>query len=197
MGPSIPENLEDPRSLFLGLHYSLSSLPPLATPRLADDRVGCFLTRKWDYSQSAGDVRVNFVNRWRSGKGRPLGRPVEPKKPIVYWLDKNIPTSIATRCARACWSGTRPSRRSVSRTPSAPEQQADDADFDTADTRHASIRWVIDTNSGALAVGPSHTDLAPARSWMPTFPSVTAGPRAPPGRRELPLPRPRPRPTAL
>ncbi|TXH40259.1 MAG: DUF5117 domain-containing protein [Burkholderiaceae bacterium] len=158
MGPSIPENLEDPRSLFLGLHYSLSSLPPLATPRLADDRVGYFLTRKWDYSQSAGDVRVNFVNRWRLEKADPSAALSEPKKPIVYWLDKNIPHKYRDAVRQGVLEWNKAFEKIGFKNAIRVEQQADDADFDTADTRHASIRWVIDTNSGALAVGPSHTD---------------------------------------
>ena len=38
------------------------------------------------------------------------------------------------------------------------EMQPDDADFDTADLRHASVRWYLDTSDGALAIGPSRID---------------------------------------
>ena len=30
--------------------------------------------------------------------------------------------------------------------------QPDDADFDTQDVRHASVRWYLDTQDGALAI---------------------------------------------
>ena len=36
--------------------------------------------------------------------------------------------------------------------------QPDNADFDTADLRHASVRWYLDTSDGALAIGPSRVD---------------------------------------
>ncbi|MBL0124131.1 MAG: zinc-dependent metalloprotease [Betaproteobacteria bacterium] len=55
-------------------------------------------------------------------------------------------------------NGTRRSKRSVSRTPSRPKQQEDNAEFDNNDTRHASVRWYVDTSEGALAIGPSRTD---------------------------------------
>src|SRR5262249_15115166 len=38
------------------------------------------------------------------------------------------------------------------------EMQPDNADFDTADIRHASVRWYLDTSDGALAIGPSRVD---------------------------------------
>jgi hypothetical protein len=38
------------------------------------------------------------------------------------------------------------------------EMQPGDAAFDTADVRHASIRWYLDTSDGALAIGPSRVD---------------------------------------
>src|SRR6185369_10962683 len=38
------------------------------------------------------------------------------------------------------------------------EMQPDNADFDTADLRHASIRWYLDTADGALAIGPRRVD---------------------------------------
>src|SRR6185295_15774852 len=38
------------------------------------------------------------------------------------------------------------------------EMQPDDADFDTADLRHASVRWYLDTSDGALAIGPRRVD---------------------------------------
>jgi hypothetical protein len=37
------------------------------------------------------------VNRWRLEKKDPNAAMSEPVKPIVYWLDKNIPRSIARR----------------------------------------------------------------------------------------------------
>ena len=38
------------------------------------------------------------------------------------------------------------------------EMQPENADFDTADLRHASVRWYLDTSDGALAIGPSRID---------------------------------------
>ena len=34
---------------------------------------------------------VYYVNRWRLEKQDPAAEISEPKQPIVYWLDRNIP----------------------------------------------------------------------------------------------------------
>src|SRR5439155_1554042 len=59
---------------------------------LADDRVGYFLTARYDYgSDNSLTPRVNYINRWRLEKQDPAAALSEPKQPIVYWLDRNIP----------------------------------------------------------------------------------------------------------
>ena len=91
--PSVPEGLPDPRSLFLGLHYSLMKLPeqPMAR-RAADPRVGYFLSTRDDFSDDlARSPRQRSVNRWRLEKKDPSAALSEPVKPITYWLDRNVP----------------------------------------------------------------------------------------------------------
>ena len=65
--PSAPRSLPDPRSLFIGLHYSLARLPeePMK-PRKADARVGYFTTAVMDFGDDlARTPRQRYVNRWR------------------------------------------------------------------------------------------------------------------------------------
>jgi hypothetical protein len=65
-------------------------------PRLSDPRLGHFMESFTDLS---GDLkanpRVHYVKRWRLEKKDPAAALSEPVQPIVYWLDKNIPASIA------------------------------------------------------------------------------------------------------
>jgi hypothetical protein len=76
-----------------GFHYSLAKLPdePMR-PRVADERVGFFWTDRLDYSSDTPRVPiVRYVNRWRLEKKDPSAAMSEPKQPIVYWIERNVP----------------------------------------------------------------------------------------------------------
>ena len=60
--------------------------------RAADDRVGHFVTSRVDYTEDTSPKKTeHYVNRWRLEKKDPGAAVSEPKEPVVYWLDKNIP----------------------------------------------------------------------------------------------------------
>ncbi|MGH9262757.1 MAG: DUF5117 domain-containing protein, partial [Acidimicrobiales bacterium] len=93
--PSEPLNLPslpDARYVPISIHYSLVELPaePM-TPRLGDDRVGSFWTVHKDFSQEDSTFFVRYVNRWRLEPGERVGELTRPKKPIVYYIDPNVP----------------------------------------------------------------------------------------------------------
>jgi hypothetical protein len=114
----LPGTLEDVRSMFLGYHYSLAKLPdePMAT-RTADPRIGHFMTRHHEYTNDVAPFpRQYFVNRWRLEKKDPAAALSEPKQPIVFWLDRNIPLEYRDTVKAASSSGTRPSSAWASRT---------------------------------------------------------------------------------
>ena len=54
------------------IHYGLCQMPEDGyTPRLADDRVGHFITVVKDFSTDSKETDfVRYVNRWRLGAGR-------------------------------------------------------------------------------------------------------------------------------
>ncbi|MEO7743658.1 MAG: zinc-dependent metalloprotease [Usitatibacter sp.] len=156
----LPSTLEDVRSMFLGYHYSLAKLPdqPMASRR-ADPRVGHFMTRHYDYSNdSAPFPRQYMVNRWRLEKRDPAAGLSEPVKPIVFWLDRNIPAEYRETVKAGVLEWNKAFERIGFREAIRVELQPDNPDFDTADVRHASIRWYLDTSDGALAIGPSRVD---------------------------------------
>ena len=69
----------------MNYHVSLSAIPETDyQPRLADDRVGHFVTIYQDYT----DVRkispyIRYINRWNLEKKNPQAKISEPKQPIV------------------------------------------------------------------------------------------------------------------
>ena len=158
-----PLNLPDARSMFLGIHYSFSQLPVPMKPRLADERIGHFTTSFLDYSDDLSpDTRVHYVRRWRLEKAEPWAALSEPRQPIVFWLDRNIPVKYRQAVIDGILEWSKPFEKigfkDAVRAELQPEKPAnDEADFDTADRRHASIRWYLGSDAGP-AVGPSQSD---------------------------------------
>jgi hypothetical protein len=156
----LPSTLEDVRSMFLGYHYSLAKLPdqPMAS-RKADPRVGHFMTRHYEYTNDNSPFpRQYMVNRWRLEKKDPAAELSEPVKPIVFWLDRNIPNEYRDTVKAGVLEWNKAFERIGFKDAIRVELQPEKSDFDTADVRHASIKWYLDTSDGALAIGPSRVD---------------------------------------
>ena len=159
-GPTLPTTLEDARSMFLGYHYSLAKLPDTPMrPRKADARVGHFVTKNSEYTNDVAPFpRQYFVNRWRLEKKDPGAELSEPRQPIVFWLDRNVPTEYRDTVKAGVLEWNKAFERIGFKDAIQVELQPEDAEFDTADLRHASIRWYLDTSDGALAIGPRRVD---------------------------------------
>ena len=157
--PPPPRTTPDPRSLFVGVVYNFSKLPEQAMrPRLADPRLGHFTEAFTDFS---GDFkpnqRVHYVARWRLEKKDPAAALSEPVKPITYWLDRNIPQRYRAAVTAGILEWNKAFERIGFKDAVVAKQQPDDADFDTLDASHASIRWFVGADVG-FAIGPSKAD---------------------------------------
>ena len=158
--PSPPITLPDPRSLFLGYHYTLAKLPD--TPmhaRPADDRVGYFTSERLDFTSDLPRVPVQrYANRWRLEKQDPAAALSEPKQPIVFWLDRNIPVRYREPIRQGILEWNKAFEKIGYQDAIRVEIQPDDADFDTSDIRHASVRWQTVAKTSYGAIGPSVVD---------------------------------------
>jgi hypothetical protein len=157
--PSPPSTTADPRSLFVGFVYNFRELPaqPMA-PRRADVRVGYFTDSYTDLSDDLRpDNRVHHVRRWRLEKKDPAAALSEPVRPITYWLDSNVPARYRDVVTEGILEWNKAFERIGFRNAIVVKQQADDADFDTLDAGHASVRWFVGADVG-FAIGPSHSD---------------------------------------
>src|SRR5262249_16053646 len=87
------DSVADSRGASIHIHYSNSLLPQKGyEPRLADDRVGYFVTAVKDYSRKGDDDRfVRYINRWDLKKADSSAELSPPTKPIIFWLEKTIP----------------------------------------------------------------------------------------------------------
>jgi hypothetical protein len=159
-GPSVPGTLPDARSLFVQLHYALAKLPeqPMA-PRRADPRLGHFTTNWSDFgNETARNPRVRWVNRWRLEKQDPTAALSPPVKPIVFWLDRTIPTAYREAIAAGVLEWNKAFERIGFKDALVVKVQPADADFDTLDFGAASIRWMTNAQPQFGAIGPSHVD---------------------------------------
>lgn len=154
----LPSALPDVRSLFLGYHYSFSKLPEPMPARLADERIGHFVATHWDYTSDTGlSPRVHYVTRWRLEKKDTNAALSEPKQPIVFWLDKNIPEKYRPAVTAGILEWNKAFEKIGFKDAIQVKEQGKDDDFDTSDTRHASVRWLTAMDAG-FARGPSHFD---------------------------------------
>ncbi|MFH1227070.1 MAG: zinc-dependent metalloprotease, partial [Planctomycetota bacterium] len=151
--------LADSRSLFLKYYYSITVLPKSGyVSRLADDRVGHFITMYTDYSSVKPETPyVRYVNRWRLEKTDPNAPLSPPKKPIVFWLEKTIPLEYRESAKKGILLWNKAFEQAGFKDAIAVYQQSDDADWDPADVRYNTIRWMVSPGFG-YAVGPSHDD---------------------------------------
>jgi hypothetical protein len=127
--------------------------------RVADDRLGHFVAHRFEFSDDiAAFPDVYYVKRWRLEKKDPDSELSEPKKPIVYWLDRNIPEKYRESVKEGILEWNKAFEKIGFKDAIRVEVQPENADFDTADGRHSSVRWVVRDVPGALAIGPSRAD---------------------------------------
>ena len=155
-----PATVPDIRSLFLGFYYNFATLPDVPMhPRKADDRIGYFMTTRFDFADDEKlTPRVNYVNRWRLEKKDPTAELSEPKQPIVFWLDRNIPEKYRATIIAGVLEWNKAFERIGFKNAIEAKIQPDDADFDTLDARHASIRWMTTARPMFGGIGPSQVD---------------------------------------
>ena len=149
----------DPRSLLVRFHYSISRLTQTGyRPRLADDRVGHFLSMVDDYSDDREEQpTVRYVARWQLEKKDPAAAVSEPKRPIIFYLENSIPKEYrdAVRKGVLNWN---PVFEAIGfENAMVVKDQPDDPAWDAADVRYASLRWIVAPNAG-FAQGPSRVD---------------------------------------
>ena len=151
--------LPDYRSFQHTYHYSLCALPESDfKPRRADDRIGYFTTPYQDYtSVLREDPYVHNINRWHLEKAEPKFKLSPPRKPIVFWLENTIPVEYrdAVREGVLVWNTA--FERIGFKDAIQVKQQPDDPDWDPADIRYSTVRWMVRPGAG-YAVGPSRTN---------------------------------------
>ncbi len=157
--PPPPKATPDPRSFFVGFQYNFMPLPavPMAA-RPADERLGHFTVSRVDYTDDLSPkLRSYIVTRWRLEKKDPKAAVSEPKEPITYWIDRNVPEKYRKSVADGILEWNKAFEKAGFANAIVVKQQTEQDDFDTMDSRHASVRWFTGADIG-FAIGPSHID---------------------------------------
>ncbi len=152
--------MEDPRRLELELRASLSRLPLEPFPvRLSDPRVGYFETgwRLWGDDQLE-DPMIRVANRWRLEKKDPGAALSEPVKPIVYWMENTIPMAYRDAVRRGAELWNTAFEQAGFRNAFVVKQMPDTAQWDPADIRYNTIRWISSNEPSFGAMGPSQVN---------------------------------------
>ena len=142
--------LADPRSIPLRVVYNVFELKDDGyKPRVADPRVGYFLTSYQDFSKDNLDENVvRYIYRWRLEKADPSAAVSPPKQPIVFWLDNAIPTEYRGAVRQGLLDWNKAFLKAGFKDAIVVKQMPDDADWDHADMRYNTIRWVTSPSDG-------------------------------------------------
>ncbi len=157
--PIDAETMQNPYSMFHTIHYSLSALPETDyVPRLADDRVGYFMTMYMDYTDMDNySPYVRYINRWNLKKKNPEARISEPVEPIVFYVENTWPEEYRDAVAEGIEFWNKAYERIGYRNAIIAKQMPDTADWDPADVRFNTVRWMV-MPGGGYAVGPSRAN---------------------------------------
>ncbi|MEZ5987995.1 MAG: zinc-dependent metalloprotease [Planctomycetota bacterium] len=151
----------DARYMTLAVHTSFRILPPPGSyrPRLADDRVGYFLTAKRDFARMQQlSSWVRYINRWKLEKADPTAKVSPPKEPIIFWIENTVPIEWrkAVREGALGWNKAFAEAGFVNAIEV--RQQLSDDQFDPEDASYNSLRWITSHESTFGAIGPSRVD---------------------------------------
>ncbi|MDQ2858010.1 MAG: zinc-dependent metalloprotease, partial [Candidatus Eremiobacteraeota bacterium] len=140
----------DGRGVRLRMHYSIVEPPATSAyiPRLADDRVGYFITAQKRFDNDALSTPfLRYIDRWNFNNG-----------PIVYYLTNEIPAEYKApiRSALLEWNAA----FAKIGIPNAIEvrDQPSDPGWDPDDVRYSTVRWITSDRAAFAASGPRVAD---------------------------------------
>jgi len=157
------EAVPDYRAVPVGVRYSLFELPKSKMQRrLADDRVGYFANAVKDFSRDRNaDPYVRYVQRWRLAPSDTAaykqGKLVEPAEPIVFYVDRTVPTEYREYVTQGIEAWNEAYRAAGYKNAVVAKVAPDDSSWSAEDMRYSTVRWTAAHQMG-YAIGPSQTD---------------------------------------
>ena len=151
------ETVPDSRGIQLTLHYSLAELPSNNyRPRLADDRLGHFMTAVKDYSvQTSDQPFIRYVNRWHLEKADEDAKLSPPMDPIIFYIEKTVPHRFRPYVRQGILEWNKAFEKIGFADAIEARIQQDHEDWDPEDARYNTIRWIVGAN---FSTGPSRVN---------------------------------------
>ncbi|MDR0609831.1 MAG: zinc-dependent metalloprotease [Planctomycetaceae bacterium] len=168
------------------IHYSISKLPASDyVPRIADNRIGYFITVLKDYSKNPNDNHiVRYINRWNLQKADPNTELSPPQKTIIFWISKTTPFRYRKAVREGILEWNKAFEKIGFVNAIEVRQQANNDTWDAEDINYNTFRWI--SSDAGLAMGPSRVnpitgeildadiifDATFVRSWRFTFDKI-------------------------
>ncbi len=156
------DSVIDARGNTVVIHYGLCQMPDSGyQPRLADDRIGYFLTAVKDFSSDSQETTfVRYVNRWRLERAEPIdpknpNKLSAPKKKIVFWIEKSVPEEYRAAVREGILEWNKAFEKIGFRDAIEVRQQENE-DFDPEDITYNTFRWIA--SDRGFAMGPSRAN---------------------------------------
>ena len=160
--PAGDDTVIDSRGKTVIIHYGLCRIARAGyQPRLADDRIGYFLSVVKDFSSDNKDTSfIRYINRWRLERadGSPWkqgAKLVPPKKKIVFWIEKSRPRRIS-RAVREGILEWNKAFEKIGFRDAIEVRQQENEEFDPEDVNYSTFRWI--TTDRGFAMGPSRAN---------------------------------------
>ncbi len=142
------------------VHFSFFPFPKTKyRPRLADQRVGYFLTVLKDFSiQNHSDNFIRYINRWDIRKADPRATMSLPKEPIVFYLAKTIPHKYRKHVREAILEWNKAFEKVGILGALEARVQTSQDDWDPEDNRYHVVSWITSERAQFGAIGPSRVN---------------------------------------
>ncbi len=157
--PTYIPTLPDSRGFSVRVRHSFSVLrsSPSFVPRLADERVGYFLSAYRDFGRSGRDPFLRYIHRWHLEKADPSVPLSPPRQPIVFWIENTVPVKYREAIREGVLMWNEAFEAVGFQNAIEVRQMPDNADWDPADVRYNTIRW-FNSLDATFAMGPSRAN---------------------------------------
>ena len=148
------DGVADHRGITMVIHYSLMKTPDFGyRPRIADDRVGHFLSATKDFGVTDADSNfVRMINRWRLEKANPAAKLSPPRKQIVWYVEDTVPIEYRPYVEEGIREWNKAFEKIGFKDAIAVRwEEAGRDDFDPEDTNYCTFRWVTNDMGGAMS----------------------------------------------
>ena len=148
------DGVVDHRGVTLVIHYSLVKMPDAGyRPRLADDRVGHFLSALKDFDQTNPDTTfVRQVNRWRLEKATSKAKLSAPKKQIVWYIEDTVPLEYRPYVQEGILEWNKAFEKIGFKDAIAVRwEEPGRDDFDPEDINYCTFRWITSDTTYAMS----------------------------------------------